>query len=146
MKANTDSKCQLPCVYTHTWERHRESTLREKSVAGVPEAVHSVHSNVLAAPAAALNPVLLVSALTLAVHQRLLAPSLLLDTDCSQHRKHQRDVRRDQAGSWSKPEENCSLEGKTGDVIEDLAQQMKRWVEQYSKLYTRENVVNENAI
>ena len=38
------------------------------------------------------------------------------------------------------------LKSITGEVIQDRAQQMKRWVEHYSELYARENIVTEDAL
>ena len=38
------------------------------------------------------------------------------------------------------------LKSTTGKVIQDRAQQMERWVEHYSELYAKENVVTEEAL
>ena len=38
------------------------------------------------------------------------------------------------------------LKSATGEVIQDRAQQMERWVEHYSELYARENIVTEDAL
>lgn len=38
------------------------------------------------------------------------------------------------------------LKSATGEVIQDKAQQMERWVEHYSELYARENQVSEEAL
>ena len=42
-------------------------------------------------------------------------------------------------------EENRPLKFATGEVIQDRAQQMQRWVEHYSEPYARENIVSEDA-
>ena len=38
------------------------------------------------------------------------------------------------------------LNSATGEVIQDREQQMERWVEHYTELYARENVVTEDAL
>ena len=38
------------------------------------------------------------------------------------------------------------LKSATGEVIQDREQQMERWVEHYTELYARENVVTEDAL
>ena len=38
------------------------------------------------------------------------------------------------------------LKSSTGTIIQDRSKQMDRWVEHYSELYTRENMVSENAL
>eukprot|EP00745_Piridium_sociabile_P043277 TRINITY_DN8831_c0_g1_i1.p1 TRINITY_DN8831_c0_g1~~TRINITY_DN8831_c0_g1_i1.p1 ORF type:complete len:1016 (+),score=240.62 TRINITY_DN8831_c0_g1_i1:1061-4108(+) len=38
------------------------------------------------------------------------------------------------------------LKSTTGELIQDRAQQMERWVEHYSELYARENMVTEDAL
>ncbi|XP_066482784.1 DBIRD complex subunit ZNF326 isoform X2 [Tiliqua scincoides] len=38
------------------------------------------------------------------------------------------------------------LKSATGEVIQDEAQEMERWVQHYSELYSRENVVTEEAL
>ena len=38
------------------------------------------------------------------------------------------------------------LKSSTGDAIKDKSKQMERWVEHYSKLYSRVNVVSEEAL
>ena len=38
------------------------------------------------------------------------------------------------------------LKSATGEVIQDRTQQMDRWVEHYSELYSRENKVSEDAL
>uniref|UniRef100_A0ABM5FP43 Craniofacial development protein 2-like n=1 Tax=Pogona vitticeps TaxID=103695 RepID=A0ABM5FP43_9SAUR len=41
---------------------------------------------------------------------------------------------------------SAPLKSATGVVIQDRAQQMERWVQHYSELYSRENVVTEEAL
>ena len=38
------------------------------------------------------------------------------------------------------------LRSATGDAIKDKSKQMERWVEHYSKLYSRVNVVSDEAL
>ena len=38
------------------------------------------------------------------------------------------------------------LKSVTGDAIKDKSKQMERWVEHYSELYSRVNVVSEEAL
>ena len=38
------------------------------------------------------------------------------------------------------------LKSATGDAIKDKSKQMERWVEHYSELYSRMNVVSEQAL
>ena len=38
------------------------------------------------------------------------------------------------------------LKSATGDVIKDKSKQMERWVEHYSELYSRVNVISEEAL
>ena len=40
----------------------------------------------------------------------------------------------------------ASLKSATGDAIKDKSKQMERWVEHYSELYSRVNVVNDEAL
>ena len=47
-------------------------------------------------------------------------------------------VRWNQAGTWSFSEQNSSLKTASGGIIQDRVQQMKRWIEHYSELYTRD--------
>ena len=42
--------------------------------------------------------------------------------------------------------EIAPLKSATGEVIQDRAQQMERWLEHYSELYVRENIVTEDAL
>ena len=39
----------------------------------------------------------------------------------------------------------CSRESATGDAIKDKSKQMERWVDHYSELYSRVNVVSEEG-
>ena len=59
-------------------------------------------------------------------------------------------VRWNQAGNWSfseKTEKKAPLNFATGEMIQDRAQQMKRWVEHdYSELSARENMVSLEAL
>ena len=41
---------------------------------------------------------------------------------------------------------NSPLKSATGDVIRDKAKQMDRWVDHYPELYSRMNVVSEDAL
>ena len=41
---------------------------------------------------------------------------------------------------------SAPLKSATGVVIQDRAQQMERWVQHYSELYSRENVVTKEAL
>ena len=40
----------------------------------------------------------------------------------------------------------ASLKSKSGEVITDKAKQLDRWVEHYSELYSKENVVHQSAL
>ena len=40
----------------------------------------------------------------------------------------------------------ASLKSATGDAIKDKSKQMECWVEHYSEVYTRMNVVSEEAL
>ena len=42
--------------------------------------------------------------------------------------------------------EIAPLKSATGEVIQDRAQQMERWLEHCSELFVRENIVTENAL
>ena len=46
------------------------------------------------------------------------------------------------------PMQSCiaPLKSATGDAIKDKSTQMKRWVEHYSELYSRVNVVSEEVL
>ena len=41
---------------------------------------------------------------------------------------------------------SAPLKSATGVLIQDRVQQMERWVQHYSELYSRENVVTEEAL
>ena len=41
--------------------------------------------------------------------------------------------------------EHSLLKSATGDVIKDNSKQMERWMEHYSELYSRVNVISEEA-
>ena len=54
-------------------------------------------------------------------------------------------VQWNQADTCSFSEQNSPLKTATGGIIQDRVQQMERWVEHYSELYTREKMVSEEA-
>ncbi|XP_069196071.1 uncharacterized protein [Procambarus clarkii] len=85
-----------------------------------------------------------------AMCQQLFVPALLPDTDCSRYRQCKGDLCLHQAGPRPNPEAYRSpfspLKSATGKVIQDQALQLKRWVEHFSELYARENVVTEDAL
>ena len=41
---------------------------------------------------------------------------------------------------------SAPLKSATGVIIQDRAQQMEHWVQRYSELYSRENVVTKEAL
>ena len=41
---------------------------------------------------------------------------------------------------------SAPLKSSTGETIQDRAEQMERWVEHYSELFSRENIVTEEAL
>ena len=43
-------------------------------------------------------------------------------------------------------EKTAPLKSKSGEVITDKAKQLDRWVEHYSELYSKENIVHQSAL
>ena len=41
---------------------------------------------------------------------------------------------------------SAPLKSSIGEIIQDQAEQMKRWVEHYPELYSRENIVTDEAL
>ena len=41
---------------------------------------------------------------------------------------------------------SAPIKSSTGEIIQDRAEQMERWVEHYSELYSRENIVTDEAL